>query len=396
MDMDITWIQQIQDYFGRVIGSPVLSSIIMAIVLACITLIAARVCVNMIRKYLQHQESSLAESSFYVTVVRIVVWGLGACIILDTCFHVNMSAIIAALGVGGIAISLGFQDTLSNLFGGAAITLTKMVKPGDNIQVSGYSNVYGVVQDIQWRQTTIANDENTIVVPNSVLSKNPVVHLLPEQELEIPILLASVDDVDGTTRDMIKAAKQSCRGIANVIGDPQVFYNGINGDGVTGAIIVQIDNPDKEDVATDAIVRAIAPFAKKGTQAETLPHSHELLELAAQDVHHDASGILAKVSATVPDTIAGTIVNPAPATSAISAAAPASAPDADKSATPTTQDASAAPASTPAATPSDAIPAAPTGTAPADASTSAAPNTDATPKDSPAPATPSPKDKDKS
>ena len=309
--MDITWIQQIQDYFGRVIGNPTLSSVIMALVLACITIIIARICVNMIRKYLEHQDSTLAESSFYVTVVRIVVWGLGACIILDTCFHVNMSAIIAALGVGGIAISLGFQDTLSNLFGGAAITLTKMVKPGDNIQVSGYSNVYGVVQDIQWRQTTIVNDENTIVVPNSVLSKNPVVHLMPEQELEIPILLADVDDIDGTTSDMVKAAKQSCRGIANVIGEPQVLYTSIGEHGVNGSIVVQIDNPNKEDVATDAIVRAIAPFAKKGMQAESLPHSHELLTLAAQDQHHEASGILAKVSASVPDTIAGTAVNPA-------------------------------------------------------------------------------------
>ena len=311
VSMDITWIQQIQDYFGRIIGNPTLSSVIMALVLACITIIIARICVNMIRKYLEHQDSTLAESSFYVTVVRIVVWGLGACIILDTCFHVNMSAIIAALGVGGIAISLGFQDTLSNLFGGAAITLTKMVKPGDNIQVSGYTNVYGVVQDIQWRQTTIANDENTIVVPNSVLFKKPVIHLMPEQELEIPILLSNVDDINGATRDMIKVAKESCRGVANVIGEPQVFYTGVGEHGVNGTIVVQIDNPNKEDLATDAVVRAIAPFAKKGIEAESLESSRELLRMSGlksdQKNSHgisDESGESAKQNASGTQSVA--------------------------------------------------------------------------------------------
>ena len=40
-----------------------------------------------------------------------------------------------ALGIGGIAISLGFQDTLSNLIGGLQVSLLRIIKPGDNIEV---------------------------------------------------------------------------------------------------------------------------------------------------------------------------------------------------------------------------------------------------------------------
>ena len=65
-----------------------------------------------------------------------------------------MTAVVAALGVGGIALSLGLQDTLSNLIGGVLITFMRIVTPGDNIQVGAHK---GVVQDINWRQTRIKN-----------------------------------------------------------------------------------------------------------------------------------------------------------------------------------------------------------------------------------------------
>ena len=70
---------------------------------------------------------------------------MGASVILDTIFNVNTSSIIAALGVGGIAVSLGFQDTLANLIGGLQVTFMGIVKPGDNIEVGSET---GVVQDV--------------------------------------------------------------------------------------------------------------------------------------------------------------------------------------------------------------------------------------------------------
>ena len=71
-----------------------------------------------LRKLLQQDNSLLPSSSIFVNIARAAVWILGVCVMLATCFNVNVSAAIAALGVGGIAISLGFQDTISNLIGG--------------------------------------------------------------------------------------------------------------------------------------------------------------------------------------------------------------------------------------------------------------------------------------
>ena len=87
-----------------------------------------------------------------MNIVRGAVWFLGICIMLSTCFNVNVSAAITALGIGGIAISLGFQDTISNLIGGLQVSLMRIVKPGDNIEVGSSS---GVVKDVTWRHTSL-------------------------------------------------------------------------------------------------------------------------------------------------------------------------------------------------------------------------------------------------
>ena len=71
------------------------------------------------RKMLHYnEEKNLPSSSIFVNIARGAVWLLGVCIMLSTCYGVDVSAAITALGIGGIAISLGFQDTIANLIGG--------------------------------------------------------------------------------------------------------------------------------------------------------------------------------------------------------------------------------------------------------------------------------------
>lgn len=96
---------------------------------------------------------------------------------LSSCFNVNVQAAITALGVGGIAISLGFQSTLSNLIGGVQIVLAGIVEPGERIRISTYE---GVVRDVTWRHTEIETaDGEFVVVPNSVINTEALVKLPP-------------------------------------------------------------------------------------------------------------------------------------------------------------------------------------------------------------------------
>lgn len=118
-------------------------NIIWAGILVIGTAIATKVVSKTLRHLLNRDDNPLPASSIFINIARAVIWMIGGSFILDNCFGINANALVAALGVGGIAISLGFQDTLSNLIGGMQVTFMGIIKPGDNIEVGGVS---GVVQ----------------------------------------------------------------------------------------------------------------------------------------------------------------------------------------------------------------------------------------------------------
>ncbi|MCL1798609.1 MAG: mechanosensitive ion channel family protein [Eggerthellaceae bacterium] len=154
------------------------------IALTALAIIVATAIVSwLVTRFLKHilmrEDSVLSSSSIFLNIARAVVWILGVCVILDACFGINVTAVIAALGVGGIALSLGLQDTIANLVGGLQVSLTKLIQPGDKIQVGTDS---GVITDITWRHVTLLNDKGeTVVIPNASINKAALIKLKDEQ-----------------------------------------------------------------------------------------------------------------------------------------------------------------------------------------------------------------------
>ena len=169
-----------QDFFSQLIHIAQIQWVQQAfwtVVLALATLATSRIVARAMRHILDRDSNPLPSSSIIINIVRATILTLGASIILDVIYNINANAIITTLGVGGIAISLGFQDTLSNLIGGLQVTFMGIVRPGDNIEVGSET---GVVQDVSWRHTTIKDAlGQTVIVPNSIISKTALVHLLP-------------------------------------------------------------------------------------------------------------------------------------------------------------------------------------------------------------------------
>ena len=168
---------EINEYLLAFATNPRVQQIFWTVVLGAATIIVARIAARAMRHLLNMDSNPLPSSSIIVNIVRAVIWIVGASIIIDGVYGQSTNAIFTALGVGGIAVSLGFQDTLSNLIGGLQMTLMGIIKPGDNIEIGTEK---GVVQDISWRHTTIKDPMGqTVIVPNSVISKTAPVHLLP-------------------------------------------------------------------------------------------------------------------------------------------------------------------------------------------------------------------------
>ena len=94
-----------------------------------------------------------------------LVYALGGLLVLDL-LNVNISPILASLGLGGLAVALALQPTLANLFAGTYVMTEGVVHPGDYIQLE--DGVAGYVIDVGWRSTRLRTwTNNLVVVPNS-------------------------------------------------------------------------------------------------------------------------------------------------------------------------------------------------------------------------------------
>ncbi len=103
-------------------------------------------------------------------VLDIIVFVIALLYILSTS-GVNLSPLLASGAVGGLAVALAAQDTLSNLFAGFYLGLDRPIREGDFIQLE--SGQQGTVMEIGWRNTRIRLlPNNVVVIPNAKLSQS--------------------------------------------------------------------------------------------------------------------------------------------------------------------------------------------------------------------------------
>ena len=122
-----------------------------------------------------------------------------------------------ALGVGGLAVALALQDTLSNLFAGIHILASRKVRTGDYIRLE--TGQEGNVVDISWRTTTIKAPANhLIIVPNTRVASSIVIDFdQPDRETVVIIGLgvsydSDLEKVERVTIDVAKSVLKEIDG----------------------------------------------------------------------------------------------------------------------------------------------------------------------------------------
>jgi len=89
----------------------------------------------------------------FAKIGRALIYTFGLIILLSE-MGVEITAFIAALGVGGLAIALALQDTLANFFAGIHMLADRPIRPGDYIKLDG-TEVIGTIEEVGWRSTKI-------------------------------------------------------------------------------------------------------------------------------------------------------------------------------------------------------------------------------------------------
>lgn len=115
---------------------------------------------------------------FATKTLKVLVIIVGGLIVLQN-FGVNVTALLAGLGIGGVALAFAAQDTVANVFGTITILLDAPFKLGDTVKIG---DTEGVVEDIGFRSTHIKTTYNSsIAIPNSLVAKEKVDNLSKRQ-----------------------------------------------------------------------------------------------------------------------------------------------------------------------------------------------------------------------
>jgi small-conductance mechanosensitive channel len=164
------------------------------------------------------------------TVARFAVFVLGGIVLLGT-LGISITPILTTLGVGGLAVALGLQETLANVFAGIHLTLSRNVRVGDFVKLE--TGQEGTVEDVAWRATRICLPSNDVViVPNSKLAQSIVTNYdLPTPETGVVLNLAVHPDTDLelVERITLEEAREAVKSVEGALEDvePAVRFHAL-------------------------------------------------------------------------------------------------------------------------------------------------------------------------
>jgi small-conductance mechanosensitive channel len=194
---------------------------LLILVILSLTLMVSRLAGNLIRFYGSRSPGAMPATTLTQNLVQLFIVMLGAVIMLNH-LGISITPILTALGVGGLAVALALQDTLSNLFAGFYISVAGQVRLGDYIKLS--SGEAGYVTDISWRSTTIrALGSNVIIIPNAKLAQAIVTnYYLPDHRvsLNIAVNVSYASDPEQVERVLLEEVRNGLGTVAGLLAEP--------------------------------------------------------------------------------------------------------------------------------------------------------------------------------
>ncbi|OGW60130.1 MAG: hypothetical protein A2V83_02855 [Nitrospirae bacterium RBG_16_64_22] len=218
--------------------------ILHAILILSVTLAAANLAGSMVRGAVERLAIEIPITGLTVGILKGAILTVGILVLLSS-QGIAIAPILAALGVGGLAVALGLQDTLANLFAGLHLLIEKPIRPGDFVKIE--SGEEGYVVDIGWRSTRIRMlPNNLIIVPNGKLAQSQIVnYYYPEKRMSvlIPIGVSYDSDPGQVERLLIEEALAAAETVPGLLKDPAPFVRLIPGFGESSldfTLIVQV------------------------------------------------------------------------------------------------------------------------------------------------------------
>ena len=144
-------------------------NLVMAIIILLGFIFAGRILKKIISKKITSENPVIM--NLIGQTVKTLFFLFGLVTALGT-LGIDVSAMVAGLGLTGFAISFALKDTLSNFISGVLVLIYKPFNINDSIEIDKYK---GVVIDVNLRYTVINQEGDEVLVPNSFIFSKPII-----------------------------------------------------------------------------------------------------------------------------------------------------------------------------------------------------------------------------
>lgn len=245
---------------------PVVNKVIIVLLGISILLFLARTATELVGLY--GQKFVLPGTGLTQTIVKGLVLLMGGLVIMGS-LGISITPLITTLGIGGLAVALALQETLSNLFSGFFVTMARNVRPGDFIRLE--SGEEGYVQDIGWRASVIRLlPNNMVIIPNSKLANSTIMNYdLPDKEVAVLVQVgvhydSDLDRVERVTVEVARECQRTVEGAVETF-EPFIRYHTFGDSSINLTVILRA----REFVASylikhEFVKRLHARYAEEG------------------------------------------------------------------------------------------------------------------------------------
>ncbi|MEW6294861.1 MAG: mechanosensitive ion channel family protein [Candidatus Diapherotrites archaeon] len=270
-------------------GIGTLNDLLFKLILIVIIFIGARIAISLINRFIERslkEHKAIDEKLKFdkVTldtikkIVRYFVYFIAFIMILGQ-FGLNITTLIAVLGIGGIAIAFGAQETIANILAGFVLILDKPFRVGDSITLAEDRDKTGdiielersgQVIDIGLRSTRIKTSGNVLVsIPNSEFSKREIWNYTRQDKtfkIFMPISISYESDYGKAKKILIEKAKKHSEVLKN-LDAPEVIHMGFGEYSINMVLSAWIKDAEKRFYVRSDLFESIKEeFDKEGIE----------------------------------------------------------------------------------------------------------------------------------
>ena len=231
---------------------------------------AYRVLYNLLSRILKR--SNVVQAGLQTLVLqafRLLSIILIAITVLQT-LGIDPAALIAGIGVAGIAFGFAARDTVENILSGVSILTDKAFRIGDTLIVSG---TYCVVENITLRTTRLRTPKNEVlVIPNQQMANEQILNhtIAGALRIEIPFGIAYKESPQEARRVILETTRNDTRLMEDP--EPRVVVTSLNDSSVDLNLWVYVENPKDERQIIYDYTEAIKKALNKAGIEIPFPH----------------------------------------------------------------------------------------------------------------------------